>query len=136
MSKGKGYRTFDVGGYEVLVGKASRDNDALTFGVAKGADIWMHVGGETPGSHVVIRLDDKGEPPRDVVEGAAAIAAWYSKARGAPFAKVDFCRRSDVSKPKGAPAGMVQLKKHKTIKVKPGLPESAAGAGDAFVDDD
>ena len=60
MSGGKGYRTFDIGGYEVLVGKASRDNDELTFRVAKGPDIWMHVGGETPGSHLVIRLDGKG----------------------------------------------------------------------------
>lgn len=128
MGTGKGYRTFDIGGYEVLVGKASRDNDELTFRVAKGPDIWMHVGGETPGSHLVIRLDGKPDPPTDVLEGAAAIAAWYSKARGAPFAKVDWCRRSDVSKPKGAPAGMVELKRHKTIKVKPGLP---TGAGDS-----
>ena len=125
MGKGKGYRTFCVGGYEVLVGKGSRDNDELTFDVADGPDVWLHVGGETPGSHVVVRNPGGGEVPSNVVEGAAALAAWYSKARGAPFVKVDWCRRSDVVKPRGAPAGLVELKRHKTVKVKPGLPEGS-----------
>jgi predicted ribosome quality control (RQC) complex YloA/Tae2 family protein len=125
MSKGKAYRTFDVGGFEVLVGKGSRENDALTFDVAAAHDVWMHVGGETPGSHVVVRNPSQAELPREVLEGAAAIAAWYSKARGAPFVKVDWCRRSDVTKPRGAPAGMVELKRSKTVKVKPALPASA-----------
>jgi len=122
MSKGKGYRTFVVDGFTVLVGKGSHDNDDLTFKVAKGNDIWMHVGGETPGSHLVVVTVDNTELPRETLERAAAIAAWYSKARGAPFVKVDWCRRSDVSKPKGAPAGMVELKRSKTVKVAPALP--------------
>src|SRR4051812_10870294 len=123
MGKGKGYRTFTAtaGGYEILVGKGSRDNDELTFGVAGPHDIWLHIGGGTPGSHVVIRNPSQGDVPREVLEEAAALAAWYSKSRGAPFAKVDWCRRSDVSKPKGAPAGMVELKRFKTVKVKPAL---------------
>lgn len=127
MSKGKGYRAFVVDGFTVLVGKGSYDNDDLTFKVAKGNDIWMHVGGEMPGSHVVVVTVDNTELPRATLERAAAIAAWYSKARGAPFVKVDWCRRSDVSKPKGAPAGMVALKRSKTVKVTPALP---AGAND------
>lgn len=125
MSKGKPYRTFSVDGYEILVGKGSRDNDELTFDVADPHDVWLHVGGETPGSHVVVRNPGKGDVPREVVEHAAALAAWYSKARGAPFVKVDWCRRSDVVKPKGAPAGMVELKRCKTVKVKPALPPGA-----------
>jgi predicted ribosome quality control (RQC) complex YloA/Tae2 family protein len=127
-SKGRPYRTFTVGGFEILVGKGSRENDDLTFDVAAPHDVWMHVGGGTPGSHVVIRNPSKGEVPRDVLEAAAALAAWYSKAKGAPFAKVDWCHRSDVSKPKGAPAGLVELKRYKTIKVKPGVPEGTSDA--------
>ena len=105
MSKGKGYRTFVVGGYEILVGKSSHDNDALTFDVAEGDDLWLHVGGESPGSHVVVRAPGPDLPPA-VLEAAAALAAWYSKSRGAPFVKVDWCHRRDVSKPRGAPAGL------------------------------
>lgn len=122
MSRGRPYRTFQVGGFEVLVGKGSVENDDLTFHVAAPADLWMHVGGGTPGSHVVIRVADHGEVPREVIDQAAAIAAWYSKARGAPWVKVDWCRRADVSKPRGAPAGLVEIKRHKTVKVTPGLP--------------
>lgn len=127
MGKGKGYRTFIVDGVEILVGRASHDNDALTFDVAAPHDLWLHVGGGTPGSHVVVRTSGPGDVPTAVVEAAAALAAWYSKARGAPHVTVDWCRRSDVSKPRGAPAGLVELKRHKSIKVKPGLP---AGASD------
>lgn len=125
MSKGKGFRTFSIDGYDVLVGKGSHDNDALTFDVAQPHDGWLHVGGGTPGSHVVVRNPTKGDIPHAVVEAAAALAGWYSKARGAPNVKVDWCTRSDVTKPRGAPAGMVELKRCKTIKVKPGLPPGA-----------
>lgn len=128
MSKGKGYRTFVVEGFTILVGKGSRDNDALTFDVGKPHDVWLHVGGETPGSHVIVQNPARGEVPKSVVDAAAGLAAWYSKARGAPFAKVDWCLRSDVVKPRGAPDGMVELKRSKTVKVKPAVPEGQASA--------
>lgn len=118
-SKGRPYRTVEVEGYEVLVGRGSEDNDYLTFEVAEPHDIWLHVAGGTPGSHVIVRNPDKGEVPRPVVERAAELAAWYSKARGAPRVEVHVCRASDVSKPRGAPAGLVELKRWKSVKVKP-----------------
>jgi diguanylate cyclase (GGDEF)-like protein len=118
-SKGKPYRTVVVEGYEVLVGRAAEDNDHLTFHVASPHDLWLHVAGGTPGSHVVVRNPDKTEVPRAVVEQAAAFAGWYSKARGAPRVEVHYCRASDVSKPRGAPAGLVELAKWKSVKVAP-----------------
>ena len=33
-SKGRGYRTYEKDGFEILVGKGDADNDRLTFGVA------------------------------------------------------------------------------------------------------
>jgi predicted ribosome quality control (RQC) complex YloA/Tae2 family protein len=121
-SKGRPYRTFVVDGFEILVGRGEDDNDTLTFDVAEPHDLWLHVAGGTAGSHVVIRNPDQGEVPRSVVEAAAAAAAWYSKARGAPRVEVHLCRASDVSKPRGAPAGLVQLAKWKAVRVKPALP--------------
>lgn len=118
-SKGRPYRTLEIDGYEVLVGRGAEDNDYLTFRVAEKRDLWMHVGGGTPGSHVVVRNPDGGDVPRDVLEKAAQLAAWYSKARGAPRVEVHSCRVSDVSKPKGAPRGQVQIKKFKKLKVVP-----------------
>ena len=124
-SKGKPYRTMLVSGWEVLVGRGSDENDDLTFNVAQPHDIWMHVGGGTPGSHVVVRNPGKGEVPKAVLQTAAEITAWYSKARGAAKVDVDYCKASHVSKPRGAVAGLVEIEDEKTIRVKPQLPPGA-----------
>lgn len=118
-SKGRPYRTVVVDGYDVLVGRNDADNDYLTFRVAEKRDLWLHAGGGTPGSHVIIKNPDGGDIPRDVIEKAAQLAAWYSKARGAPRVEVHVCRAADVSKPKGAPRGQVLIKKFSRIKVAP-----------------
>jgi predicted ribosome quality control (RQC) complex YloA/Tae2 family protein len=118
-SKGRPYRTVLVEGYEVLVGRGEDDNDHLTFDLAAPHDLWLHVGGGTPGSHVVVKNPDKGEIPRAVIERAAELAAWYSKARGAPKVEVHYCRARDVSKPRGAPAGLVSLARFERVKVAP-----------------
>jgi predicted ribosome quality control (RQC) complex YloA/Tae2 family protein len=127
-SKGRPYRTLAVGGFEVLVGRGDAENDALTFEVADPHDVWLHVAGGTPGSHVVIRNPKRGEVPRPVIEGAASLAAWYSKARNAAKVEVHFCRVADVSKPRGAPTGLVELSRYKSVRVKPQKPEGDAGA--------
>jgi predicted ribosome quality control (RQC) complex YloA/Tae2 family protein len=121
-SKGRPYRTLLLDGFEVLVGRGDEDNDHLTFNVADPDDLWLHVAGGTPGSHVVVRNPDNVEVPRAVVEQAAAVAAWYSKARGAPKVEVHVCRVSDVSKPRGAPTGLVELARWKSLRVRPGVP--------------
>ena len=118
-SKGRPYRTVEVEGWEILVGRSSADNDHLTFRVAAPRDLWLHVGGGTAGSHVIVKNPDNTDVPREVVERAAELAAWYSKARGAPRAEVHVCRAADVSKQRGAPAGQVQIKKFKRVKVTP-----------------
>lgn len=119
-SKGKGYRTFDIEGFEVLVGKGDGDNDYLTFRVAEPHDFWLHVSGPA-GSHVVIRNPEKlDEAPRTVTERAAELAAWHSKARGARGkVEVHLCRVADVSKPRGFPPGQVLLRVWKALKVYP-----------------
>jgi predicted ribosome quality control (RQC) complex YloA/Tae2 family protein len=111
-----------MSGFEVLVGRGDEDNDTLTFDVAEPRDLWLHVAGGTPGSHVVIRNPDDLDVPREVVESAAAAAAWYSKARNAAKVEVHFCRVADVSKPRGAPTGLVELARWKSVRVKPAIP--------------
>jgi predicted ribosome quality control (RQC) complex YloA/Tae2 family protein len=120
-SKGRPYRTFTIEGFEVLVGRGDDDNDDLTFRVAEPADLWLHVGGGTPGSHVVVRNPERVEIPKSVIERAAALSAWYSKARAASRVEVHYCRAADVTKPRGAPAGLVELSRFKSIRVKPAL---------------
>ena len=113
-----GWDVHDVDGWEVLVGKTARDNDVLTFREAAPQDVWLHVGGGTPGSHVVIRNPDRGDVPRHVVKQAAELAAAHSKAKHAR-GKIDVhvCRACDVTKPRGAKPGSVQLRRHESVKV-------------------
>ena len=114
------YRMLEVEGYRILIGKAARDNDALTFGVARPNDMWLHASGYA-GSHVIVqRPDEAADIPRHVLERAAELAAFHSKAREARGkVGVSVCRASDVRKERGAPAGQVQLRRSMTIKVYP-----------------
>ncbi|HEY3287884.1 MAG TPA: NFACT RNA binding domain-containing protein [Gemmatimonadaceae bacterium] len=119
-SKGRAYRTVEVEGFEVLVGKAAKDNDYLTLKVATPHDLWLHVA-SVPGSHVVVRNPDRlPDIPKSVVERAAEYAAFYSKAREARGkVEVHVCWAADVSKRRGAPAGEVVLRRWDRMKVYP-----------------
>ena len=125
-SKGRPYKTLVVDGFEILIGRGDEENDVLTFTVAEPEDFWLHVGGGTAGSHVVVRNPDRLPAlPPPVLERAAALAAWHSKARAARRVDVHVCRVSDVSKSRGAPAGEVMLRRWRRVRVVP-----AAAAGD------
>ena len=126
-SKGRPYRTLVVGGFEILIGRGDEDNDVLTFEIAEPDDLWLHVAGGRPGSHVVVRNRGNAEIPRNVVEAAASAAAWYSKSRDAARVEVHFCRIADVSKPRGAPSGLVQLARWKSVHVVPRRPTTDSG---------
>lgn len=113
------YRHYEIAGWEVLVGKGDRQNDQLTFGTAGPRDLWLHASGFA-GSHVIVRSRDDEEVPREVVEQAAQLAAWHSKARDAGGkVAVHVCRVADVRKPPRAPPGQVQLRQFDTVRVYP-----------------
>ncbi|MBI1754302.1 MAG: DUF814 domain-containing protein [Acidobacteria bacterium] len=117
--KGAAFRSVMVDGFEVLIGKGDAENDQLTFKVADNLDFWLHVA-SVPGSHVVIRNPDKlSELPRSVIERAAELAAYHSKARDGGKVEVHLARIADISKPRGYAAGKVILKKWTGIRVYP-----------------
>lgn len=106
-------------GWEILVGKASKDNDYLTFRIAKSLDFWLHAA-DYAGSHVVIRNPNRATeiPPKTLIE-AAQLAAFFSQAKEHPKAAVNYTQKKFVNKPKGAAAGLVSLSTFKTILVEP-----------------
>ena len=117
--KGIAFRSVMVDGFEVLIGKGDAENDQLTFKVADNTDFWLHVA-SMPGSHVVIRNPDKlSELPRHVLERAAELAAFHSKARDGGKVEVHLARIADISKPRGFAPGKVILKKWVGIRVYP-----------------
>jgi predicted ribosome quality control (RQC) complex YloA/Tae2 family protein len=116
-SKGKGYRTIERDGWEILVGKGASDNDELSLKIAEPLDYWFHVD-DYSGSHVIVRCPGGITPPHEIVRYAAALAAWHSKARGAK-GKVDVhqCLARDVRKPRGYEPGKVQISNWSSIKI-------------------
>jgi predicted ribosome quality control (RQC) complex YloA/Tae2 family protein len=112
------YLVEEVDGYTVVVGRNARANDRLSAKLARPRDLWLHAAG-VPGSHVVVRVASEApEPPKAVVEAAAALAVKHSKARDARGkVPVHLCRGEDVRKRRGAPPGQVTLRRYETLGV-------------------
>jgi predicted ribosome quality control (RQC) complex YloA/Tae2 family protein len=111
------------GQWIVLAGRSDRDNDELSLGIASQDDWWFHVRG-MPGSHVILRGPPGTEPDRETLKRAASIAAWHSKARNAGVVAVSCTRARNVTKPRGARSGTVQIRKEIVLKVRPSIPNA------------
>jgi len=105
-------------GYEILVGRGARDNDHLTFKVAKPSDLWLHAA-DYPGSHVVVRNPTRKEIPHRTLLEAAQLTAYFSHARKDTKVTVHYTARKFLSKPKGAAPGLVRMSSFKSITVEP-----------------
>jgi len=116
-------RYLSTDGYEILVGRAARDNDNLTFRVAQPNDLWMHTG-DYPGSHVVVRNPTRKEIPQRTIIEAAQLAGRFSQASEDSKVVVHYTERKFLSKPKGAAPGLVRLSRFRSITVEPkeGIP--------------
>jgi predicted ribosome quality control (RQC) complex YloA/Tae2 family protein len=104
----------------IYSGHNGPENDAVTFDIAGPDDVWLHARG-VPGGHVIIRW--AGEETEDVLEQAAALAAWYSAGRTSTTVEVDATKRRYVRKIKGSGPGMVTYRQERTLRVRPRSPE-------------
>lgn len=105
-------------GYEILVGRDNQMNDRLTLRIANGNDLWLHVGGGRPGSHVVVRLPKGKTASLETLLDAGTLAVHFSKARGEHRIDVVYTFAKNVRKPKGLPAGAVVPQQTKTLTVR------------------
>ncbi len=120
------FREFTVaGGLKVLVGKNAKQNDELTTKIAQKEDIWMHARG-VPGSHVVLQCGKRPQVPKEAIEQAAEIAAYFSDAKSQPLAPVSYTRRKYVRKPRNADPGAVVMEREEVIMVRPHIRERKA----------
>ncbi|EKU41733.1 NFACT family protein [Lysinibacillus capsici] len=102
-------------GVIISVGKNNKQNDMLTFKLAKRTDIWLHTK-DIPGSHVVIH---SSEPDETTLREAATLAAYFSKARESSSVPVDYTEIKQVKKPNGAKPGFVIYFEQKTLYIDP-----------------
>ena len=97
----------ELDGFLIYVGKDAKSNDHLTFNIADNDDIWMHAKG-VPGSHVVIKINDK-YPTDFVLKHAAELAKKNSKAKNEENVDIVYCKRKFVKKDSGMNDGQVKV---------------------------
>lgn len=103
-------------GFEILVGRSTAENDQLTFRIARGNDLWLHVEGYN-GSHVVVRVPKGKSVPKETLLDAATLAVHFSQLRKAGGGPVAYCARKHVVKPRGAQPGSVLYSQNKLLHV-------------------
>ncbi len=104
-------------GYPIYVGRNNRQNDELTFKLARKDDLWLHAQ-KVHGSHVIISCGGT-TPPDDTVTQAAQLAAYYAEHKGGQNLPVDVTPVKQVKRiPSGKP-GMVIYHTYRTVIVNP-----------------
>jgi predicted ribosome quality control (RQC) complex YloA/Tae2 family protein len=112
------FKKFNYQGFDIWVGKNAKNNDLLTQQYAYKEDLWLHAK-DVSGSHVVIKYQ-AGKPfPKDVIEKAAALAAYYSKGSNDSLCPVIFTPKKFVRKTKDLHEGQVIIEKEEVIMVVP-----------------
>ena len=108
-------------GFQIYVGRNSKENDLLLRRIASSRDMWLHAK-QIHGSHVIIRNpENKPGIPMPTLLKAAQIAAFFSKAQHASYVPVDYTWFRYVVKPKGTASGLVTYTHEKTLYVEPSL---------------
>ena len=104
-------------GFPIYVGRNNRQNDELTFKLARKDDIWLHAS-KVHGSHVIIAC--AGRPvPDDTVTQAAQLAAYYAETGGGQNIPVDVTPVKQVKKAPAGKPGMVIYHTYRTAIVNP-----------------
>lgn len=104
-------------GYPIFVGRNNRQNDELTFKLARKDDLWLHAQ-KVHGSHVIIACAGT-TPPDDTITQAAQLAAYYAQSSQGQNVAVDVTPVKQVKKPGGAKPGMVVYYTYRTVFVNP-----------------
>ena len=110
-------RFVSTDGYPIYVGRNNRQNEELTFKLARKDDIWCHAS-KVHGSHVIISCAGT-TPPDNTITQAAQLAAYYAETTGGRNVPVDVTPVKQVKKiPNGKP-GMVIYHTYKTVIANP-----------------
>ncbi len=112
----------------IYAGRSGAENDELTHEFASPSDLWFHAQGSA-GSHVILKGADRSTSRR-MIETAAAVAAWFSKARNSRTVPVIYTEKRHVRKPRGSRPGTAVCQREKTIFVTPALPDETGPADD------
>ncbi len=116
-SKSKPWHYLSSDGFHIYVGKNNLQNEELTFKFASGNDWWFHAK-EMPGSHVIVKCDNR-QLTDITYEEAAALAAYYSKGRSQEKVEIDYVQRKHLKKVTGAAPGFVIYHTNYSMNIAP-----------------
>lgn len=102
-------------GISIFVGKNNIQNETLTFKTSKKDYTWLHAK-NIPGSHVILCHNN---PSDKLIELAARLAAFYSKASSSSNVPVDYTKVKNIKKMAHAKPGMVIYTSYNTAYVTP-----------------
>ncbi len=103
-------------GWTAIVGRNHRENEEITFRIARGNDLWFHARG-VPGSHLIVRMERGKEIPYQTLLDAATLALHFSDARKEGKGDVVYTYRKYIQKPKRAKPGAVLVSQEKNIYI-------------------
>ena len=109
----------EIGDSRYYVGHNARQNDLLTFQVAKRGDIWFHAN-DVPGAHVILKKVEGEITQEDLVFGAK-LAAMNSFAKSSSKVSVDYTEVSNVRRVPNGGAGQVFYTNQHTLVVEPNI---------------
>ena len=113
-------------GLTVIVGRNSRQNEAVTFQRGVRGDLWLHARGR-PGAHVLIKSAGR-EVDEQTLQEAAGLALWFSGARGEARGDVICTDVRHVNRMKGGGPGMVQVREERNVQAAPLDPRELGAA--------
>ena len=109
---------FIVDGWTILVGRSSKENDALLRHYARGNDTWLHTR-DCPGGFVFIKTQGANKSvPQKVLITAGNLAVFYSKARKQGEADLYKTEAKNLRRAKNAKIGTVLPYHEKNMFIK------------------
>lgn len=106
----------EINSFTIYVGKNHKQNDYLYSKISSPNDMWFHVL-NTPGSHVIIKSQNKTTPDDNTILEAAKLAKQYSTAKNSSKVSVVYTLRKYIKRPQNTKSGFVVYKNETEIVV-------------------
>ncbi len=105
-------------GFTIFVGKNNLQNDQIVGKLSKPQDLWLHTH-LLPGSHVLIKKEEKQAIPDETLLEAAMLAVYFSQARDSVNVPVVYTEARYVRKIPNSYPGHVTYREEKSLNVTP-----------------
>ena len=103
-------------GFQILVGRDSKENDILLRTKVRGNDWWLHVR-DTPGGYVFIKYQKGKSVPLEVLLDAGNLAVFFSKSKGNPVTNLYCTQVKYLRRAKNAKLGTVIPFQEKNLEI-------------------